>query len=230
MAEHRKIDGLIHHAIIDQIITSGAAPSVEELGGMFSLSLTDVEASLRRLEENHGVVLHPHSCHPSIIHPFSLSPTAVWIEKAEQGWWAPCMWCALGVAVLVGGAVKIHARLGGERDDLDLEVKNGIPTRSDVLVHIAVPPRDAWVDVRHFCATLLPFKTEADIDQWSRRHRLPRGTAVPVKVVAELARKWYGKHSAKDWRKWTGEEAKQIFEGVGLSGPFWSLDSGAGRF
>jgi hypothetical protein len=230
MAEHLQIDGLIHHAIIDRIITSGAAPSAEELGGAFNLSPADVEASLRRLEDNHGIVFHPHSFRPSIIHPFSMSPTATWVQKGIEGWWAPCMWCALGVAVLVGGSVIIHSRLGGELDDFDLEVRDGNPPRSDILVHVAVPPRDAWVDVHHFCATLLPFKTEADIDLWSRRHRLSRGMAVPVGVLAELARKWYGKHADKDWRKWTAAEAKQIFDDVGLSGQFWSLDSGPGRF
>jgi hypothetical protein len=230
MAQHHKIDGLIHHAIIDRIKTSGAAPSAGELGGMFSLSPADVEASLKRLEDNHGVVFHPQSCRPSVIHPFSLSPTATWVQKGAEGWWAPCMWCALGVAVLVGGRVTIHSRLGGERDDLDLEVADGKPIRNDVLIHIALPPRDAWLDVQHFCATLLAFKTEADIDLWSRRHGLPRGVAVPVGVVAKLAREWYGKHADKDWRKWTAAEAKQIFENVGLTGQFWSLDSGTGRF
>jgi hypothetical protein len=48
--------------------------------------------------------------------------------------------------------------------------------------------------------------------------------------VAKLAREWYGKHADKDWRKWTAAEAKQIFENVGLTGQFWSLDSGTGRF
>jgi hypothetical protein len=215
MAEHRKIDALIHHAIIDRVITSGAAPSAEELGGVFSLSPIDVEASLRRLEDNHGIVFHPQSCRPSIIHPFSLSPTATWVQKGTEGWWAPCMWCALGVAVLVGGTVTIHSRLGGEVNGLDLKVQDGNPTRSAVLIHLALPPRDAWVDVHHFCATLLPFKNEADIDLWSRRHGLPRGAAIPVEVVAKLARKWYGKHADKDWRKWTAAEAKQIFEDVG---------------
>lgn len=232
MAEHCEIDGLIHHAIIDRIITLGAAPSAEELAGRFSLSPADLEASLRRLEDNHGVVFHPQSCRPSIIHPFSVSPTGTWVEKGKgkEGWWAPCMWCALGVAVLVGGKVTIHSRLGGEADDLDLEVQDGNPTRSDILIHMAVPPRDAWVDVHHFCATVLPFKAEADIDLWSHRHRLPRGMALPVAVTAKLARKWYGKHADQNWRKWTAAEVKQIFEEVGLSGPFWSLESGSGRF
>lgn len=230
MAEHRKIDSLIHHAIVDRIIVAGAAPSAAELADLFNLSLSDLEASLRRLEDNHGIVLHPRSVRPAIIHPFSLSPTATWIQKGTEGWWAPCMWCALGVAVLVRGTVTIHSRLGGELEDLALEVQDGNPTRSDILIHIAVPPRDAWVDVHHFCATLLPFKSEVDIDSWSRRHRLPRGMVVPIAVVAKLARRWYGKHADKNWRKWTAAEAKQIFEDVRLVGQFWSLDSGNGRF
>jgi hypothetical protein len=230
LSEQVEIDGLVHHAIVDGIMRSGAAPSNEDLARSLKLSPADTEASLKRLEENHGVVFHPNSCRPSVIHPFSLSPTATWVQKGKDGWWSPCMWCALGAAVLLGGTVTIHSRFGGEIEDLDLEVRDGNPTRNDVLIHVAIPPRDAWVDVHHFCATLLPFKTEADVDSWARRHGLPRGKAVPVEVIARLARKWYGKHADKDWRKWTAAEAKQIFKDVGLVGEFWNLEASTGRF
>lgn len=230
MADHVEIDGWVHHAIVDGIMKSGKGPSTEEIARSLQLSAADVEASLKRLEANHGLVFHPNTCRPSVIHPFSLSPTAVWIQKGKEGWWAPCMWCALGVCVLVGGRVTIHARLGGELEDLDLEVQDGNPTRDDVLIHVAVPPRDAWTDVHHFCATLLPFKAEADVDAWSRRHGLPRGKAVSVGVIAKLARKWYGTHADKNWRKWTGAQAKQIFQDAGLTGGFWNLEAGGERF
>jgi alkylmercury lyase-like protein len=230
MSEHLPIDGRVHHALVAGIIATGAAPSNQRLAADLRVPVPGIEDSLRRLEENHALVLHPQSCRPAIVHPFSLTPTAVWLEKGEQGWWSPCMWCALGAAVLVGGTVKIHARLGGERQDLDLEVRDGKPARRDLLIHIAVPPRDAWVDVRHFCATLLPFDREADIDAWSKRHALPRGAALPVETVAELARRWYGKHADKDWRKWTAAEAKQVFQDCGLVGEFWALEVTTGRF
>jgi hypothetical protein len=39
----------------------------------------------------------------------------------------------------------------------------------------------------------------------------------------ELSQKWYGNRLAADFRRPTAEEAQQIFESVGLTGPFWQL-------
>jgi hypothetical protein len=60
-----------------------------------------VEELLRSLADSHGVVLHPYACEPWVIHPFSLTPTVNWIQGERVSWWARCVWCALGVAVLV---------------------------------------------------------------------------------------------------------------------------------
>src|SRR5262249_57149373 len=38
------------------------------------------------------------------------------IFEQVRGWWAPCIWCALGVAALVGEDVVIHSRIGGEAE------------------------------------------------------------------------------------------------------------------
>jgi hypothetical protein len=41
---------------------------------------------------------------------------------------------------------------------------------------------------------------------------------------------WYARHCDRDWRKWSIAEAIEIFEKVGLVGPFWSLESREGSF
>ena len=151
-------------------------------------------------------------------------------RRGARGWWAPCMWCALGVATLVGGAVTIHARLGGEAEPIALSVIDSHPQRDDVWVHFPLPPQQAWDNVHHFCAMLLPFLDEAAIDAWSARHGLPRGTAVPLDQAAALARLWYDRHADPDYVKWTPTEAQQIFTTVGLTGPFWTLDTTGERF
>jgi hypothetical protein len=88
---------------------------------------------------------------------------------------------------------------------------------------------DASFDnVYHYCATVLPFRSEGDIDAWSRRHAIPRGAVVPIAQVAELARLWYGKHADRDWKKWSVAQAREIFEQVGLTGPFWDLEPDEG--
>jgi hypothetical protein len=69
----------------------------------------------------------------------------------------------------------------------------------DIVTHFAVPLRSAWDNVHHYCATVLPFRSEEDVDAWSRRHAIPKGAVVPIAQVAELARVRYGKHADHDW-------------------------------
>jgi hypothetical protein len=224
------LDAEVHHAFIDRLRQTGSAPSRHEVSAALAKPIKEIEDALCRLAESHGVVLHPHVCEPWVIHPFSLSPTATWVQQGDQGWWAPCIWCGCGIAALVGGNAVIHARLGGEIEDIDIHICNGEVVEKDLWVHFAVPPRSAWDNVHHFCATVLPFRHEADVRTWSKRHGIPTGSTVPISQVKDLGREWYVHHCDRDWRKWSVAEAIEIFERVGLMGPFWSLESRDGSF
>jgi hypothetical protein len=57
-------------------------------------------------------------------------------------------------------------------------------------------------------------------------HALPRADAAGV----GQRRVWYGRHADPDWQKWSGEEAKAIFERFGLTGPTWDIPTSAARF
>ena len=176
------------------------------------------------------MVLHPHICEPWIIHPFSLTPALNYVQSANGGWWAPCIWCAFGVAALAGGCVEIHARLAGETSPLVVQVRDGEPAAADLVVHFAIPPRRAWDNVHQHCGLVLPFRNADEIGPWCGRHRQPEGEAVPIAQVARLAKLWYGRHADADWRKWTVAEAQQIFTQAALVSPFWDLGAQTGRF
>jgi hypothetical protein len=221
---------VVHHEIVSSLIETGAAANAEELARRLSVPLIDVEAAYRWLHDNHGLVLHPDCCEPWIVHPFALSPSHVWVESGDRGWWAPCTWCALGIVHLVGGTACIHARIGGEREPIAINMNDGRTTADDLLVHFALPVRAAWDNVHHYCAMVLPFRSRTDITRWSRRHRLPLGEAVPVAQASDLARHWYGQHHARNWTKWTPLQAAAIFQRVGLTGPFWAIEDRPGAF
>jgi catechol 2,3-dioxygenase-like lactoylglutathione lyase family enzyme len=223
------LDGRVHHAIIDGFITAGHAPRLEAIATAVSRPVEAVKASLQRLHEGHGVVLHPGSHEVYLAHPFSASPTGVWVEGPTRGWWAPCVWCAFGIVTLAAPTARVHLRLGGEATALVLEVRDGA-VLTPTLVHFARPPREAWNHVVHWCAMVLPYETEAQVDAWATAHDLPRGVAVPAATVMALARAWYGRHHEPTWRKWTNAEAQAIFEQVGLSGPFFALPRTPGVF
>ncbi len=51
----------------------------------------------------------------------------------------------------------------------------------------------------------------------------PRGGLLTVTQLWDLARIWYEQRLEPRWRRRTAEEAQAVFEGIGLTGPFWDL-------
>lgn len=230
LAISEKHDSAVRHVYIEALRLTGRTLTQQQVARHLSLTVDQVELSLHRLAGNHAVVLHPHICEPWVIHPYSTSPTAIWVEGSGRGWWAPCIWCGLGVAVLAGGNATLHARLGGEAQDVDVEVRNGQVVQDDLIVHFAIPPRAAWDNVHHFCSTVLPFRSQQDVADWSERHGIDQGQTAPISQVLDLARHWYGHHCDTGWRKWTTAQASGIFRDVGLTGPFWDIDATGSTF
>lgn len=221
----------LHYHLIRGLVEECACPTNPELAHQLGVPTNQVEELLRGLSDIHGVVLHPHVCEPWVIHPFSITPTANWIEGPRGGWWAPCVWCALGVAVLVGGETRLHTRLAGESEPLAFPLADGKPAAFDDLwVHFAIPPAQAWRNVHQHCSLVLPFRSPEGISAWCERHRLPHGEAVPLPKVALLARLWYGAHADRNWHKWTVAEAQGIFRHAGLDSQFWDLGARSGKF
>jgi hypothetical protein len=229
VSEPAHIDGRVHAQVIDSFLERGHAPYSSELGAALDVDAVAIADSLRRLHAGHGLVLHPESLSVWVAHPFSSSPTTVCVTAGERSWWTPCMWCAAGVLSLIGDDARtalVHARWGGEHEPLVL----GADPSSDPLVHFAMPPRDAWSNVVHWCASVQPFRTAEDIDAWCERHRMPRGEAVPWSQVRALGAAWYGGHRSPTWRKWTTRDARTIFAAVGLESPFWQLPDSDATF
>jgi len=230
MSDERTL-GQIHYEIIRGMIDEGTCPTNVQLSLKLGISEIKIEELLQALSDIHGVVLHSHNHTPWIIHPFSTTPTLNWIDNGQRGWWAPCVWCALGVATLVGGNLRIHSRIGGESESVVIPVHNGLPTLvEDIWVHFAEPPARAWDNVHAHCSMVLPFRSPGAIGEWSKRHALPHGQGVPLAQVALLAQHWYGSHANPEWRKWTITEAQEIFHRSGLTAEFWDLGVLSGKF
>jgi hypothetical protein len=220
----------MHHLLIRGLIETGSCPANDELARRLGMSARDVERALTDLAQIHGVVLHPHVSEPWLVHPFSTTPTMHLIKKEDRSWWAPCMWCALGVAALVTGAAQIHSRFGAETDSFVVSVFNGEPDKNEAWIHFAIPPVRAWQNVHQHCSMVLAFRAKKEIHEWCVRHRLPHGEDVRIEQVARLAKLWYGSHADPNWHKWTIAEAQEIFQSAGLVSDFWALGSRRGSF
>lgn len=224
-------DEAVHTHLVREILRSGFVAPREQVAAQLGVADGEVEDAYRSLAEAHGLVLHPHMAEPWVVHPFSLAPTHTWVDAGGRGWWAPCMWCAFGVASLAGGEVRIEARLGGEREAVSILVRNGVPVSPEGLVaHFAIPPKRAWDNVHLHCSLVVPFRSATEVRSWCERHGVAFGEAVPLAQAAALAREWYGSHASEGWHKWSKAEAQAIFRRSGLTSAFWDLGPAVGGF
>jgi hypothetical protein len=174
--------------------------------------------------------LHPGSLEIWIAHPFSTTPTLFWVENSRRGWWAPCIWCALGVAWLVDGPSRIHTTIGGQTEQIVIDFAAGSVRPRDLLAHFPIPVARAWDNVHRHCACTLVFRSREQIAAWCTAQSIPQGEIVPVEKVSALARLWYGGHLEKDWVKATAKQAAQRFASVGLLGEHWRVPGADERF
>lgn len=77
---------------------------------------------------------------------------------------------------------------------------------------------------------MLVFENEKQINDWTRRHNIPKGDVQPVDKIWAFSKKWYGRHLNPEWTKWTVIEAKQIFRDFELEGKIWDLGDTKERF
>jgi hypothetical protein len=230
MTQPNKRPGQLHYELSRGLVEACSIPSRDELQARLNCSPADLDRAFEELAEAHGVVLHPASHRVWAIHPFSLAPTPFLVESGNKKWWGNCAWCSLGIAVLVGGSCVITTTLGAESERVQLTVQDGQLNRSDLVVHFPIPMMQAWDNVVYTCSTMLLFKDEEPVAEWSARHGIPRGDIQPVTKVLELAKRWYGEHLRPDWKKKSLAEARAIFAALGFVHPVWSLPSQDGRF
>jgi hypothetical protein len=210
-------------ALTRRIAETGAAPTIAELAALIGATTVETEQRLRALHDRHALLLHPHKCEPWVVHPFALAPGSCWVQTAERGYWANCLYCAFGIASALRRDAVVTTRLGGEAEAVRYIISNGEPDRRGDVFHLSTPAACWWDNVIFACASFQPFASETDIDPWCARHRLPRGAVMSIPELWTFARDWYGGYVYEPWRLKTKETAMAILARHGLTGPFWTL-------
>ena len=130
------------------------------------------------------------------------------------------------------GDARIHTRIGGEAEEIVIEVSAERLQPEGLVAHFPIPVRRAWDNVHRFCGSTLVFRNLEQVRAWCERHSFASGPGdvQPLEKIRELGRAWYGGHLAPDWKKWSLTDATRIFASIGLTGDTWSLPAGDGRF
>jgi hypothetical protein len=71
---------------------------------------------------------------------------------------------------------------------------------------------------------MLLFRSEEHVERWCRTWRMDRGGTLSLEQVWALAFAWFAPdRRAPEWRRYTAEEAEEIFRGLRLTSEFWDL-------
>ena len=71
---------------------------------------------------------------------------------------------------------------------------------------------------------MLLFRSEEHVERWNERRGTPAGATFTPEQGWRLASAWFHDRLTPEWRRRSPEEAKAIFDAIGLSGAFWDLD------
>lgn len=220
----------LHFTILQEIIDNGFAPNVSELSKILSATENEIIKGLHDLQEYHGVVLHPNEPKVWVIHPFSLSPTNFYVKTQNGEWWGNCAWCSLGVAALLKDDVKIITTIGAETKQIEINIIDGEIREKNYFIHFPIPMKNAWDNVIYTCSNMLVFENETQIEEWTKKHNISKGDIQPIEKIWNFSKKWYGNHLNPNWKKWTIEEAKEIFNEFDLKNKIWQLEDSNERF
>jgi hypothetical protein len=69
---------------------------------------------------------------------------------------------------------------------------------------------------------MLLFRSEEHVRRWTERRGTVGATLTPLQGW-QLATAWFEDRLSPDWRRATPEEARAIFDRIGLVGAFWQL-------
>lgn len=128
-------------------VEHGAPPDVARVAQELGLAVEEAEASFRRLEEAHVLVLAPGTANIWMVNPLSAFPTPFWVETAKGSWWANCIWDAFGIVAMLreDGAVSTSCADCGE--PMEFQIEGGGLAPVEGVAHFAVPARRWWENI-----------------------------------------------------------------------------------
>jgi hypothetical protein len=67
--------------------------------------------------------------------------------------------------------------------------------------------------------------SEEHVKRWSQAEHTAIGRMLPAATMWRVAKLWYLGRLSDEWRSPPIQQKQAIFEGAGLTGPFWTLPS-----
>ncbi len=140
-------DRAVRSSVYTHFIETQRAPTVVELSAGLALSQQEVEASLKRLQDLHVLVLEPGRTEIRMAMPFSAVPTRFRVDAARRSWWANCAWDAFGILAALHSDGEVFSACPDCDRPIVVRVEESKVPHSTELIHFAIPAARWWEDI-----------------------------------------------------------------------------------
>jgi hypothetical protein len=142
-----ELDLSVRNATYRLFVDLGRAPRAGEVAAAMGLERADVDASWRRLHDEHALVLERDRSEIRMANPFSAVPTPHRVAAAGRRWYANCGWDAFGVCAALGVDGHISSSCPDCLEPIEIDVRGCLPEPAHHVFHVLVPARRWWDDV-----------------------------------------------------------------------------------
>jgi hypothetical protein len=104
MHSEQTVDSAVRVKIYRFFVDQGRPPVPAELAEALEMDQASVEDSVRRLAEGHVLVLAAGTPYIWMANPLSALPTPFVADTGGRAWFGNCIWDALGIVAMLGGA------------------------------------------------------------------------------------------------------------------------------
>lgn len=123
------------------------APSVNETATHFNLTHEEAAFIYKILHERHAFFLAPGTQDILIANPFSNTETPFRVHANKKTYFANCAWDSLGIPAALHCDADVEATCSQSGHPIFLQVRDGLVSESDVLVHFLVPFKHWYEDL-----------------------------------------------------------------------------------
>jgi hypothetical protein len=133
--------------VYERFLADGEPPAPARVAEDVGVGAEEVEASFRRLGDDHALVFHRGTLDIRMANPLSAVPTDFRVETSRGGYFGNCIWDAFGVVAMLGGEGTVATHCPCCDEPMELRVRGWQLEPADGVAHFAVPARHWWDDI-----------------------------------------------------------------------------------
>lgn len=122
-------------------------PQPPQIAAALGCPQEEIEQALRQLAAARVLILAPNDGNIWAANPFCAVPSAFQVIARGLTYWGICIWDALGIVAALGTDAVIRASCGDCSAPMTMEIAGGKLTRSEGIIHFAVPAHHWWDNI-----------------------------------------------------------------------------------